>query len=77
MLGMIQPLNGLRNAETQFTQAANNVVRAALPTPPGQDSVDLSTAAVSMLQARNSFEANVKVAKTADDLDKTLLNMIG
>jgi flagellar hook protein FlgE len=39
--------------------------------------VELSTAAVSMAQAKNSFEANTKVFKTVDEMDKTLINAVG
>jgi len=77
MLGLIQPLNGLLQSAAQFDQAANNVVRSALPTSSGQDTVELSTAAVSMVQAKNSFEANIKVFKTVDEMDKTLINAMG
>lgn len=77
MLGLLQPLDGLQHSAAQFTQAANNVVRAALPTSSGQDTVNLSTAAVSMTQAKNSFDANTKVFKTVDAMDKTLLNAVG
>jgi flagellar basal body rod protein FlgG len=77
MLGLTPAVNGLHNSLGQFNQAANNVARAALPVQNGQDSVDLSTAAVSLIRAKNSFEANTKVFKVADELDKTLLNTIG
>jgi flagellar basal body rod protein FlgG len=77
MLGLIQPLNGLQQSAAQFDQAASNVVRATLPTSSGQDTVSLSTAAVSMSQAKNSFDANTKVFKTVDEMDQTLINAIG
>ena len=77
MLGLIQPLDGLERSAAQFNQAANSVVRATLPTSSGQDTVSLSTAAVSMAQARNSFDANTKVFKTVDEMDRTLINAVG
>jgi flagellar hook-associated protein FlgK len=77
MLGLIQPLDALQNSAAQFNQAANNVVRATQPTSSGQDTVSLSSAAVSMSQAKNSFDANTKVFKTVDAMDKTLLNAVG
>ena len=77
MLGLIQPLDGLQSSAAQFNQAANNVVRATLPNSSGLDTVSLSSAAVSMTQAKNSFEANTKVFKTVDEMDKTLINVMG
>jgi flagellar basal body rod protein FlgG len=77
MLGLIQPLEALQHSAAQFNQAASNFVRATLPSSNGQDTVNLSTAAVAMMQARNSFDANTKVVETTDDMDKTLLNAIG
>ena len=41
------------------------------------DQVDLSTEAVALLQSKNSFEANTKVVKVADQMDRTLLDMMG
>jgi flagellar basal body rod protein FlgG len=77
MLGLIQPLDGLQSSAVQFNQAASNIARATLPTSSGQDTVSLSSAAVSMAQARNSFDANTKVFKTVDEMDKTLINAVG
>jgi len=76
MIGLIQPLDGLQHSAAQFNQAAGNIARATLPSSTSQDSVDLSTAAVSMIQARNSFDANTKVIKAVDEMDKTLINAI-
>jgi flagellar hook protein FlgE len=45
--------------------------------PTGGDVVDLSTSMVSLLQSRNSFDANTKVFKVADEMQKSLLNVIG
>ena len=77
MLGLIQPLDGLLHSAEQFNQAASNITRSTLPSPSGQDTAELSTAAVAMAQARNSFEANTKVFKTVDEMDKTLINAVG
>ncbi len=77
MLGLSQPLDGLQHAAAQFNQAASNITRATLPSSSGQDTAELSTAAVAMAQALNSFDANTKVFKTVDEMDKTLINAIG
>ena len=77
MPGFAAPLNGLLRSETQFNQAANNIARATLPTSGSKDAVDLSAAAVALIQSRNSFDANTKVIKSVDEMDKTLINTIG
>jgi flagellar basal body rod protein FlgG len=77
MLGLIQPLDALQHSASQFNQAAGNITRATLPSSTGQDYVSLSSAAVSMVQARNSFDANTKVIKTVDEMDKTLIKAVG
>lgn len=73
-------LQGLSSAQAQFDTAASQIARAPLadlnPGPAG-DQVGLSTAAVALLQSRNNFEANVKVLKTSDEMQQTLINMIG
>lgn len=79
MVGLTPPLSGLQNSMAQFDQAAINFTRATEPEPPsgGQDSADLSTAAVSMVEARNSFDANSKVIQTVDNMNKAVINMVG
>jgi hypothetical protein len=76
MLGSVAPLEGLKNSLAQFDQAAGNIARATLPPPGGQDIVELSAAAVSLLEARNNFEANTKLIKTMDEMDQALINSI-
>jgi flagellar basal body rod protein FlgC len=75
-------LAGLQAANTLFEQAAAGVVRAA--TPPaspdaaaGADTVDLSTAMVSLLQSRTSMEANVRAFQTADEMTQRVLDVLG
>jgi len=80
MVALTQALQGISNAETQFNTAASQIARAPLaalgPGAPA-DQVDLSTAAVALLQSRNSFDANIKVLKTADQMEQKLLDTVG
>jgi flagellar hook protein FlgE len=39
--------------------------------------VDLSAAAVALIQSRNNFEANSKVIQVADEMEKTLVGAVG
>lgn len=77
MLGLQAALDGLTKSTAQFDQAAHQIARASLPPSASSDSVDLSTAAVALLQARNSFEANTKVIKVFDETEKALIDTVG
>jgi flagellar hook protein FlgE len=63
-------LSGLQQAQTRV-----NVVAQQIADP--SDSVDLSTQAVALIQSSNDFAANVGVLKTVDQLQKSLLDLIG
>jgi flagellar hook protein FlgE len=41
------------------------------------DTVDLSSSVVSLLEARNNFEANTKTVAISDQMTQAMLNMIG
>lgn len=74
---MSSALEGMSRAETQLNRAASDIARATTVSPPGVDIVDLSASMVSLLQSRNNFDANTKVFKVADEMQKSLLNVIG
>jgi flagellar hook protein FlgE len=82
MVGMTQALQGLARSEAQFNGAAQKI--AQFPQVPVSqsgsaqgDQVDLSAAAVALIESRNSFNANTKMIKVADQMEQTLLNTIG
>lgn len=77
MVGFTTALEGLANSEAQFNQAAQQIARAPVAAGAGQDTVDLSTAAVAMLQAKNNFDANTKAIKVGDEMEQYLLNAVG
>jgi hypothetical protein len=74
MLDLQTPLSGMNRASASVDRAASRI--AAAPFPPG-DSVDLSTEMVALMTGQNSFEANVKVAQTEDQMSRSLLNILG
>ena len=80
---MSSALEGMSRAETQLNQAAGDIARSttvdATPvvTRVSGDIVDLSASMVSLLQSRNNFDANTKVFKVADEMQKSLLNVVG
>lgn len=65
-------LEGMQKAETQLNTTANKIAQNS----PDGDSVDLSDDMVSLISARDNFMANVGAAKTGDEMQRTLLNMI-
>ena len=66
-------LGGMRNAQTTLEKTAERIAAVSPETP---DSVDLSSQMVAMLAARNQFQSNARVIRTADDMQKQLLNLL-
>jgi flagellar hook protein FlgE len=66
-------LGGMRNAQSTLEKTAE---RIAAVSPETSDSVDLSSQMVAMLAARNQFQSNARVIRTADDMQKQLLNLL-
>ena len=72
-------LQGMQQAQQQVDNSARRIASAGLPGayPPNADSVDLSTEAVSLLTAKSQFGVNVQVLKVADEMQKSLINLVG
>jgi flagellar hook protein FlgE len=77
-IGMTTSLQGMQRAENQFNQAAQNIAQGPVSTSAGPegDTVDLSSQAVALIQAKNSFEANTAALKVGDEMTQTLLKSI-
>jgi flagellar hook protein FlgE len=75
MIDFSIPLAGLNAATTSLNKVAANI--ANYGGNPTGDSVDLSSDAVALIQAKNDFAANIKVAQTEDQLTKSLLSIVG
>ena len=65
-------LGGLNQAQATLENTAKRINGAAEQ----GDSVDLSSSAVALLQAKGDFEANIQVLKVADQLEKSAINLI-
>jgi flagellar hook protein FlgE len=76
-IGVTQSLQGMQRAEAQFNQAAQNIAQGPVSPSARGDSVDLSTQAVALIEAKNSFEANTAALKVGDEMTQTLLKTIG
>jgi hypothetical protein len=74
MIALDTALQGMQNAETSFDSAARRISQQPAPQP--QDITTLSDNAVALVQSKNGFEANTKVAHAADELTKATLNLL-
>jgi len=75
MIDFSTPLQGMEAAADRVNAAGRQIAQAA--EADSGDGVDLSAAAVALLDARNAFAANVKVAKTVDEMNRSLIDMLG
>jgi hypothetical protein len=71
-------LSGLDRAQAGLEQTASRLSRIAAPTSDGTpiDTVDLSTAAVELLAARQDFAINIRLLKTADEVERQAVNLL-
>jgi hypothetical protein len=72
----------MQQADAQFDATASRIANLPFPAVPGAqsnppDNLELSANIVSLLQSRNYFDANAKVAHVADDIQKSTLNILG
>ena len=65
-------LGGLEQAQSQLDTIAKRVAN-----PSNTDSVDLSQQAVSLLQARTDFQANLATIKVNDQMTQSLFDVLG
>ena len=70
-------VDGIHQAEARLEQTANRLATQTDSTEQAPDVVSLSDEVVALLEAKNAVAANVSVLHTADDIQKTLLNLLG
>ena len=68
-------LQGLHRAEDLLDRSASLLAHSPFSSAP-QDNISLSDAAVALLQAKNSYEANLGAIKVADEIQKSTLTLI-
>jgi len=75
---MQSALDGMQSAETQLDTAATRIASYPFAVPPANsgDTVDLSTDMVTLLQARDNFAADTKVAQVADEIQQSTISML-
>ena len=71
-------LEGLNRAETVLEGAAARLARLplALETAAPEDVVNLSAEMVALIEARNLFQINARVIRTADEMSRSLLDVL-
>jgi len=71
-------VQGLQQAQALMDQATQRLSTAGGTTSgTDTDTVSLSEAAVALLSAKNEFAANVNVLKIADNMQKSLVDILG
>jgi flagellar hook protein FlgE len=68
---------GLDQAQVQLDSAASQLAGGTASLDgPNSDSVDLSAGVVGLISAQNNFAANIKVLKTADEIQQLSIDLI-
>jgi hypothetical protein len=75
MIDFSTPLQGLQGAMERVSAAGRQIAHVAAAD--SSDSVDLSPAAVALLNGRNAFAANAKVTKTVNEMARSLIDVLG
>ncbi len=70
-------LEGLSRSRERIERTASRLARIPEVLEQPADQVDLSQEMVNLLWARNSYEANLKAIETAEEIDKSLINLLG
>jgi hypothetical protein len=70
-------VQGIQNGVSLLNATAAKVANQTQSTGPVSDEVSLSEDAVALMQARSEVAANVNVFHAADEMQKTLLSILG
>ena len=70
-------LQGLQQTDVQLESAAARIASAATTSPDGAnlDVVDLSAEMVALMSAQTLFDVNLTTLKTADQMQKSLIDL--
>ena len=69
-------LRGLQQAEVQLTAAAARLATAGCPNGGNLEVVDLSAEMIALMSAQTLFSVNIATPKTADQMQKNLLDVM-
>jgi flagellar basal body rod protein FlgG len=74
MIDFSAPLSGLDRATSAVDKVASRIARTD---ETSGDSIDLSSEAIALLVARQNFESNIKAVQTADEMSRSVLDLLG
>jgi hypothetical protein len=80
MVRLEAALQGLEDARGKLERTAGRVAKSGsfdFSAPPSADDVDLSAEAASWIEARNQYLLNLRTLKTADDLNRHTVDLLG
>ncbi|HTS28106.1 MAG TPA: hypothetical protein VMH81_19670 [Bryobacteraceae bacterium] len=69
-------LQGLNQAQAQFDKAGKQLAFQGENSTQGGDTAQLSDAAVSLLSGKNTYQAGLKLAKAADEMEREAVNLL-
>jgi hypothetical protein len=74
---LVDRLQALHHADIQLEAAATRIASTGPMSPDGSplDIIDLSAEIVALMSAQNMFEANLATLKTADQIQKSLIDI--
>jgi flagellar hook protein FlgE len=67
---------GLQQAEVQLKNAASTLAGAGTSPAFNSDSVDLSAGIIDLMSAKNNFAINISIMKTADQIQKHVIDLL-
>ena len=70
-------LQGIQNAESLLNTTAARIANPTPSTGQGGDAVSLSSNMVALIQAKTDMAANLKALQVSEDMQKTLLDVLG
>lgn len=70
-------LMGMNRAQSKLERTAERLASLPLSSDAPQDEVDLSEEMVNLVEARNSYEANLRSLETADEITEHVIDLIG
>jgi len=75
MTAIQNALAGMQDAESRLDTTASHIARIPFANS-AQDTVDLSSEMVNLLEARTNFEANTKVVHVANEVQQSTLSIL-
>ena len=78
MVNPTTPVQGMQQAADRFQLAAERIARMpSQALSPPEDTLDLSSEMVALLESRNQFAANVNTARVGDQMTRASLDLLG